>query len=111
MNSWAGVSYSRCARVSGSQKWRPFGSICIAPNYKKYDLHAVQVMAANIELWTHRLFQNSTLYLEEVFQKTYARTAGTSTNAKNPVMVAEAKRPRSPARPQPIPSSSTSKLL
>jgi hypothetical protein len=26
-------------------------------------------------------------------------------------MVAEAKRPRSPARPQPIPSSSTSKLL
>ena len=43
--------------------------ICLAPNYKKYDLHAVQVMGANLELWTYRLFKNDSLYLEEVFQK------------------------------------------
>ena len=42
--------------------------ICLAPNYKKYDLHAVQVMGANLELWTYRLFKNDSLYLEEVFQ-------------------------------------------
>ena len=43
--------------------------VCLAPNYKKYDLHAVQVMGANLELWTYRLFKNGSLYLEEVFQK------------------------------------------
>ena len=43
--------------------------ICIAPNYKRtYDLHAVQMMGANIELWAYRLFRNDTLYLEEIFQ-------------------------------------------
>src|SRR5205085_2231754 len=50
--------------------WSDIRVICIAPNYKKYDLHAVQVMGANIELWTYRLFKNSSFYLEEVFSKT-----------------------------------------
>src|SRR6266545_1927144 len=49
--------------------WSDVRVICIAPNYKKYDLLAVQVMGANIELWTYRLFANSSIYLEEVFQK------------------------------------------
>ena len=49
--------------------------ICLAPNYKKYDLHAVQVMGANLELWTYRLFKNDSLYLEEVFQKSVATAA------------------------------------
>ena len=49
--------------------WSGIRVICLAPNYKKYDLHAVQVMGANIELWTYRLFKNSSLYLEEIFQK------------------------------------------
>ncbi|MDQ6632399.1 MAG: DUF5655 domain-containing protein [Verrucomicrobiota bacterium] len=49
--------------------WSDVRVICIAPNYKKYDLHAVQVMGANIELWTYRLFKNSSVYLEEVFRK------------------------------------------
>ena len=49
--------------------WSDIRVICLAPNYKKYDLHAVQVMGANLELWTYRLFENSSLYLEEVFQK------------------------------------------
>ena len=49
--------------------WSDIRVICLAPNYKKYDLHAVQVMGANLELWTYRLFRNGSLYLEEVFQK------------------------------------------
>ena len=49
--------------------WSDTRVICLAPNYKRYDLHAVQVMGANLELWTYRLFKNGSLYLEEVFQK------------------------------------------
>src|SRR5439155_11321430 len=72
--------------------WSDVRVICIAPNYKKYDLHAVQVMGANLELWTYRLFKNSSLYLEEVLQKTYTPTAFVAANAKNPVMVAAGKK-------------------
>ena len=72
--------------------WSGVRVICIAPNYKKYDLHAVQVMGANIELWTYRLFKNSSLYLEEVFQKSYAVSPSIATNGKNPVMVAAGKK-------------------
>jgi len=63
--------------------WSDIRVICIAPNYKKYDLHAVQVMGANIELWSYRLFKNGYLYLEEVFQKsnTQLGVANKSTNA------------------------------
>src|SRR5690349_18622925 len=44
--------------------WSDVRVICIAPSFKKYDLHAVQVMGANIELWTYRLFTNSCVYFE-----------------------------------------------
>lgn len=47
--------------------WSDIRVICIAPNYKRYDLHAVQVMGANIELWRYRLYDNNSLHLEEVF--------------------------------------------
>jgi hypothetical protein len=66
--------------------WADTRVICIAPNYKKYDLHAVQVMGASIELWTYRFFQNQTLYLEEVFQRSYASTDNHGLAGKNPVM-------------------------
>jgi predicted transport protein len=72
--------------------WSDVRVICIAPNYKKYDLHAVQVMGANIELWRYRLFSNSTLYLEEVFQKTVAAAPELPTSGKNPVMVTAGKK-------------------
>ena len=49
--------------------WTDIRVICLAPNYKKYDLYAVQVMGTNLELWTYRYFENGSLYLEEVFQK------------------------------------------
>ena len=71
--------------------WSDVRVICIAPNYKKYDLHAVQVMGANIELWKYRLFKNGSLYLEEVFQATKAPVTFQE-NKKNPVMVEAGKK-------------------
>jgi predicted transport protein len=64
--------------------WSDIRVICIAPNYKKYDLHAVQVMGANIELWKYRLFTNSSLYLEEVLHatKTLRKASNSSKNSK-----------------------------
>ena len=52
--------------------WSTIRVIGIAPNNKKYDLHAVHVMGANIELWKYRLYKNSSIYLEEVFQQGYS---------------------------------------
>jgi predicted transport protein len=71
--------------------WSAVRVICIAPNYRKYDLHAVRVMGANIELWTYRLFDNGVLYLEDFLQKS---DSGVTTNGsgKNPVMVAAGKK-------------------
>jgi predicted transport protein len=67
--------------------WSDVRVICIAPNYKKYDLHAVQMMGANIELWKYRLFKNGSLYLEEVFQATRITPSSSTAEGKNPVMV------------------------
>lgn len=68
--------------------WSDVRVICIAPNYKRYDLHAVQVMGANIELWKYRLFKNGSIYLEEVFQATKVTAAPSSSESgKNPTMV------------------------
>lgn len=72
--------------------WSDVRVICIAPNFKKYDIHAVQVMGANIELWKYRLFENSTLYLEEIFQQTVSASPTLDSDGKNPVMVAAGKK-------------------
>lgn len=72
--------------------WSDVRVICIAPNYKKYDLHAVQVMGANIELWRYRLFTNNSLYLEEVLHSTKATTSVSQSSDKNPVMVEAGKK-------------------
>jgi predicted transport protein len=71
--------------------WSDVRVICIAPNYRKYDLHAVRMMGANIELWTYRLFANDVLYFEEILQKSDAGVT-VSTSGKNPVMVAAGKK-------------------
>jgi predicted transport protein len=52
--------------------WSDVRVICIAPRYRRYDLRAVQVKGAKIELWTYRLFKNQTLYIEEVLRRSYA---------------------------------------
>lgn len=70
--------------------WGDVRVICIAPNYRKYDLHAVQVMGANIELWTYRLFKNNCLYLEEVMNKSLQ--GAMDGEDKDPKMVAAGKR-------------------
>lgn len=76
--------------------WSDVRVICIAPNYKKYDLHAVQVMGANIELWKYRLFSNNSLYLEEVFHTAKSAASTSSSNTengyKNPIMVEAGKK-------------------
>lgn len=72
--------------------WSDIRVICIAPNFKKYDLHAVQVMGANIELWSYRLFENCMFYLEEVLQKTVGTTPTSITPVKSPKMVAAGKK-------------------
>jgi predicted transport protein len=71
--------------------WNDVRVICVAPNYKKYDLHAVQVMGANIELWTYRRFENDVVYFEEIYKKSFVNTSATSSE-KDPVMVAAGKK-------------------
>lgn len=76
-----------------SVDWEDVRVICLAPSYKKFDLHAVSVMGASIELWTYRLFANQTLYIEEVQQKDLVSgEVGGGNLAKNPVMVAAGKK-------------------
>lgn len=49
--------------------WSSIRVICIAPGFKKYDLHAVKMMGAHIELYEYKLYENQTFTLEEVFNK------------------------------------------
>lgn len=72
--------------------WSHVRVICIAPNYKKYDLYAVQMMGASIELWTYRIFKNQSIFLEEILQKAYIPPTEPIKNGKNPVMVAAGKK-------------------
>ena len=73
--------------------WDDVRVICLAPSYKKFDLHAVQVMGTSIELWTYRLFSNQSLYIEEVQQKELTSGVSDGPNSgKNPVMIAAGKK-------------------
>lgn len=75
-------------------EWSDIRVICLAPEYKKYDLHAVQVMGANIELWQYKIYENNILSIEEVFKRTAINShMGTEDfNGKNPVMVEAGKK-------------------
>lgn len=73
--------------------WSGSRIICLAPNYKKYDLYAVQKMGAHIELWTYRFFDNQTVYVEEVLQRSYSASAPALEPAdRHAVMVAAGKK-------------------
>jgi len=73
--------------------WNDVRVICIAPGYKKYDLHAVQMMGANIELWQYRLYDTNSIYLEEVFRRSTALSTTTAIEqGKNPIMVEAGKK-------------------
>jgi len=74
--------------------WSDIRVICLAPEFKKYDLHAVQVMGANIELWQYKIYENGILNIEEVYKRT-ASTSNRDTEelvGKNPVMVEAGKK-------------------
>jgi predicted transport protein len=74
--------------------WTDIRVICLAPEYKKYDLHAVQVMGANIELWQYKTYQNGILNIEEVYKRINSSSNINSEeiNLKNPVMVEAGKK-------------------
>ena len=73
--------------------WSDIRVICIAPEFKKYDLHAVQVMGANIELWQYKIYENGIISIEEVYKRTETRThTSIESNGKNPVMVEAGKK-------------------
>ena len=73
--------------ASAHVDWDDVRVICIAPNYRRYDLHAAKVMGANLELWTYRFYENDVLFLEEVLQKSEPSVVSGG-GAKNPTMVA-----------------------
>jgi len=66
--------------------WSEIRVICIAPEYKKFDLHAARVMGANIELWQFKRFENGFLSLDEIFRRTNI-IENIDYAGKNPVMV------------------------
>ncbi len=74
--------------------WSNTRVICIAPEYKKYDLHAVKMMGANIELWKYRYYENGALFFEEVYKKSIITTSPNNTDYsnKNPIMVEAGKK-------------------
>jgi predicted transport protein len=74
--------------------WSDIRVICIAPEYKKYDLHAVQMMGSNIELWQYRYYENGALFLEEVYKKSVVLSSTVTEDYanKNPVMVEAGKK-------------------
>jgi predicted transport protein len=73
--------------------WNDIRVICIAPEYKKFDLHAVRMMGAHIELWQYKLYNTNTLYFEEIFRKsTSLISSEADIKNKNPVMVEAGKK-------------------
>lgn len=75
--------------------WSDIRVICLAPEYKKFDLHAVQVMGANIELWQYKIYENGILNIEEIFKRANTGTnhvIQSETNGKNPIMVEAGKK-------------------
>ncbi|MBD3374850.1 hypothetical protein GF406_07450 [candidate division KSB1 bacterium] len=74
--------------------WSEIRVICLAPEFKKYDIHAVQVMNANIELWQYKFYENSILSIEEVFRRTKSLNSIKTQpmNGKSPIMVEAGKK-------------------
>ena len=87
------VAVNNAVKENIEVDWSDIRVICIAPEFKKYDLHAVQVMGANIELWQYKIYENGIISIEEVYKRTETRThTSIENNGKNPVMVAAGKK-------------------
>ncbi len=74
--------------------WSDIRVICIAPEYKKYDLHAVKMMGSNIELWKYRYYESGALFLEEIYKKSVLSSDRNDeySMTKTPVMVEAGKK-------------------
>jgi predicted transport protein len=72
--------------------WTDVRVICISPNYSKFDLHAVNVMGASMELWSYRLYKDQSLYLEKIQSQEEKGANGEHNGKKNPVMIAAGKK-------------------
>jgi predicted transport protein len=48
--------------------WSDIIVICITPNFKKYDLKAVQRIGENIELWKYRYYEDGSLYFDLIYR-------------------------------------------
>jgi predicted transport protein len=86
------VAVNKALGIGIEVDWSEVRIICLAPGFKKYDLHAVKVMGANIELWQYRLLENGCLYIDEVFKRSSFSTSDNASNGKNPVYVAAGKK-------------------
>jgi len=88
------VAVNKALRKNIEIDWSDIRVICLAPEFKKYDLHAVQVMGANIELWQYKIYENGILNIEEVYKRTIAisNLDENNSNPKNPVMVEAGKK-------------------
>ena len=78
------------ARLGAKAKvdWETVRVICIAPGFKEYDLHAVEMMGANIELWQFAYHDDEILNLEKIYPKTdILRSNQPNEQFKNSVMV------------------------
>ena len=72
--------------------WSEIRVICIAPEFKKYDLHAVQMMGSNIELWQYKIYENGIISIDEVFRKSGAQNHTSDIGGKDPKMVKAGKK-------------------
>ncbi len=82
------IAVNNSIKANVDVDWSDIRVICIAPEFKKYDLHAVQVMGANIELWQYKIYENGIISIDEIYKRTETRThSPIECNGKNPIMV------------------------
>lgn len=82
------VAVNKALKKEVEIDWSDIRVICIAPEFKKYDLHAVQVMGSNIELWQYKLYENGIIRIDEIFSRTSSRSNSIENESgKNPIMV------------------------
>jgi predicted transport protein len=86
------VAVNKALKKGVEIDWSEVRVICIAPEFKKYDLHAVQMMGSNIELWQYRLYENGIISIDEVFRKSGAQNPSSDGSEKNPIMVEAGKK-------------------
>jgi predicted transport protein len=86
------VAVNKALKEEIEVDWSEIRVICIAPEFKKYDLHAVQMMGSNIELWQYKLYENGIISIDEVFRKSGAQNPSPDTDGKDPIMIEAGKK-------------------